>query len=156
MSEPKISIQETDVRSEAALALLQALTTELVQRYGDDGGANHFKTSDMDQAGSLFCMAYENETPIACGAIRPLKGEIGELKRMYVRPAFRGRGLSKRILAFLEQKARDFGYTELWLETGTEQPEAIALYQQAGYRRIPVYGYYKKDPRSRCFGKQLG
>jgi ribosomal protein S18 acetylase RimI-like enzyme len=80
---------------------------------------------------------------------------VGEIKRMYVEPAFRGRGIGRRILAALEERGREAGYKRMWLETGTSQPEAVSLYEAAGYRRIAPYGFYRFDPRSLCYEKVL-
>jgi putative acetyltransferase len=74
---------------------------------------------------------------------------------MYVAPESRGRGLSRALLAALEQEARGLGYSAVRLETGALQPEAIALYSSAGFEAIPCYGPYVDDPRSRCFEKTL-
>jgi GNAT superfamily N-acetyltransferase len=103
--------------------------------------------------------------PVACGALRRLEpgswgdGEpgpaTGELKRMYVLPAWRGRGLSRRVLGELEDRARTQGLRRVVLETGSLQTAAIALYETSGYRRIPPYGGYVDSPLSLCFAKDL-
>src|SRR6185503_16299650 len=93
--------------------------------------------------------------PVACGAFRPLEGNVAEIKRMFVVPDHRGRGYSKAILRELERLARENGYTTVRLETGDRQPEAIGLYQRSGYHRIPNFGIYVEDQRSVCFEKQL-
>ena len=82
---------------------------------------------------------------VGCGALRPLGDGVAAIKRMYVVPAARGRGLSKLVLAGLEAAARDRGWTTLRLETGPRQPEAIALYEGAGYRPIAAFGPYADD-----------
>ncbi|MBC8104114.1 MAG: GNAT family N-acetyltransferase [Cytophagales bacterium] len=149
-------VAAASVRSTEAAALIAALTADLAARYNDeDGGAGDFAPSDVEQPGSLFLVAWLGEVAVGCAALRPLSSGIGEVKRMYVRPEARGRGLARRLLTEIERAAQHFGYTMLWLETGTEQPEAIALYQSAGYTPIPNYGYYLHHPRSRCFGKGL-
>jgi putative acetyltransferase len=75
---------------------------------------------------------------------------------MYVAPEARGHGLSRRVLEALEDEARLLGYPSVRLETGDRQPEAIRLYESAGYRSIPRYGPYVDDERSACFEKPLG
>ena len=95
---------------------------------------------------------------VGCAALRDASryGEgYGELKRMYVRPAFRGRGLSRRALVALEQIATERGLRRLILETGVRQPDAIRLYRSAGYRRIPGYGPYVDAPTSVCYARWL-
>ena len=74
---------------------------------------------------------------------------------MYVKPDMRRRGISRVVLEELEAHARAIGYTRLVLETGTRQPEAIALYESAGYESIEPYGFYKTAPMSRCYAKSL-
>lgn len=94
----------------------------------------------------------------ACGAvlIAAVDGEpAGELKRMYVRPQLRGLGLGKRILQTLEQHARQQGARRLYLETGCRQPEALGLYERAGFRRIGPFGSYAEDPLSVFMSKEL-
>lgn len=105
-----------------------------------------------------FLVAWLGGEPVGCGAVRPLvTGEpgVGEVKRMYTAPAARRRGVSRAILTALEDAARRLGYRRLQLETGVRQPEAIALYESAGWRRIPAYGQYAADPLSVCFAKDL-
>ena len=87
----------------------------------------------------------DDGTPVGCGALRPLGGDAAELKRMYVVPAARGRGLAKVLLAGLEDAAAERGWTTLRLETGPRQPEAVALYTGAGYRPIGAFGHYVRD-----------
>ncbi|HKX71843.1 MAG TPA: GNAT family N-acetyltransferase, partial [Acidimicrobiales bacterium] len=79
----------------------------------------------------------------------------GEIKRMYTAPAARRRGVSRALLARLETEAVRLGYRRLQLETGDRQPEAIALYESAGYGHIPTYGQYAGDELSVCFAKDL-
>jgi GNAT superfamily N-acetyltransferase len=93
--------------------------------------------------------------PVGCAGIRRHDEAIAELKRMYVADEARGRGIARAILERLEEEAVALGYSTMWLETGTEQPEAISLYESHGYEPIPNYGSYKDDPRSRCFARRL-
>ena len=99
-----------------------------------------------------------NGVVVGCAALRDAAryGEgYGELKRMYVRPAFRGRGLARRALVDLERIAVERGLRRLILETGVRQPEAIGLYESAGYRCIPRYGPYVDAPTSVCYARWL-
>ena len=82
-------------------------------------------------------------------------GATAELKRMYVRPGHRRRGYARRVLRMAEERARALGYDRLVLETGLEQPEAMALYRAEGYAPIPSYGFYRCAPKSRSFAKDL-
>jgi GNAT superfamily N-acetyltransferase len=79
----------------------------------------------------------------------------GEVKRLYVLPPARGRGLSRELMAAAELSAADAGYRALQLETGLRQPEAVALYERSGYHRVPPYGHYRDSPQSVCFRKSL-
>jgi GNAT superfamily N-acetyltransferase len=81
---------------------------------------------------------------------------VAEIKRLYVDGAARGHGIARRLLAFLEELAAAASYTQTWLETGTEQPEAMALFVSAGYRSMHPYGEFKYDDRSRCYYRTLG
>ena len=92
---------------------------------------------------------------VGCGALRPLEDGVAEIKRMYVVPAARGRGLSKLVLAGLEAAARDRGWTTLRLETGPRQPEVVALYEGAGYRRIAAFGPYADDADDSLFYERV-
>ena len=92
---------------------------------------------------------------VACGAWQPLEPGVAELKRMYVRPAYRGRGIARQLVVALEEEAFAAGRPVLRLETGTYLTAAIALYESSGYRRIPVYGEYAGNPFSVCYEKRL-
>jgi GNAT superfamily N-acetyltransferase len=95
---------------------------------------------------SLVLLARDDaDAVLGCGALRQLGPDTAELKRLYVVPAARGRGVSKVVLAALEDAARERGWTTLRLETGPRQPEAIALYSGAGYRSIGAFGAYAGD-----------
>ena len=93
--------------------------------------------------------------PVGCGALRAIDEETAEVKRMFVRPEARRRGIAARMLAELERVAREFGYRKIILETGVFQPEAIALYKKAGYEGTAPYGRYIGNPEAFCFTKIL-
>jgi GNAT superfamily N-acetyltransferase len=96
---------------------------------------------------SIVLVARDDDgTALGCGALRVLGDGVAEVKRMYVAPAARGRGVAKAVLAGLEEAARERGWTTLRLETGPRQPEAIGLYSQAGYRPIEAFGAYVDAP----------
>lgn len=92
---------------------------------------------------------------VACGGLQSLDAVTGEVKRMYVRPAYRGRGIARQLLAALEECAFRQGHTVVCLETGTYLPAAIGLYTSCGYEPVPVYGEYVGNPYSVCFAKRL-
>lgn len=93
---------------------------------------------------------------VGCGAWQPLEPGIAEIKRMYVRPSFRGRGIARQLVVALEEDALAAGRPVVRLETGTYLPSAIALYRSVGYLPIPAYGEYVGNPFSVCFEKRLG
>lgn len=102
---------------------------------------------------TVFVVAYDDGVAVACGGLRALDAAHGEVKRMYVAPAARGRGISKLVLRDLERRARDLGWERLVLETGELQPEAMSLYLREGYTEIPPFGYYVGNAQSRCYEK---
>ncbi len=130
--------------------------TEMRARYGQ-GGTPPPTTDVAEFLEPLGCflVAFMDSEPVGCGGFRRLDEGVAELKRVYVVPALRRQGVATRILAVLEGRARKAGYRLLRLETGTEQPEALALYRTRGYVLIEPYGHYRNDPRSRSFEKSL-
>jgi GNAT superfamily N-acetyltransferase len=104
---------------------------------------------------SQFMLGVIDGRPVGCGALQPISAAVGEVRRMYVRPAYRGQGLSKLILAALEERAFELGYECMRLETGRLMNRAISLYEGVGFRSIPSYGQYVGDPQSVCFEKSL-
>lgn len=139
--------------SPAAQNLMAALDDDIMRRYPGEP-TNGIDAADFEAAGGVFVVCYVDDLPAACGAIRPFEGSA-EIKRMYVVPALRGRGLARAMLAFLEAEAARRGYKRAILETGREMPEPLALYRSEGWREIPVFGQYIGDPKSICFEKPL-
>jgi putative acetyltransferase len=111
--------------------------------------------ASLKQPGVTFHVARIDGKAVAFGALVPQQGGSGEVKRMYVDPAARGRGLGRMILAALEEEARRIGLICLRLETGIKQDAAIALYRSAGFREIGPFAPYVADPLSRFFEKRL-
>ena len=104
----------------------------------------------------VFLVVRDDEgAAVACGGVARFDAERGEIKRMYVAPELRGRGLGRRLLVELEAEAQRLGYRALVLETGDRQPEALGLYGSAGYERIPCYPPYDSRALSLCFEKRL-
>jgi GNAT superfamily N-acetyltransferase len=101
-----------------------------------------------------FLVAYLDGVAVACAGWRN-HGPDAELKRMFVAPVARGRGLARAVLEVVEQTARAAGRRRVILETGDKQPEAIALYRSAGYTDIPNFGYYADEPGCVCLAKAL-
>ncbi len=144
-----------------AQRLIAAVQQEYVVRYGE-ADSTPVAVSEFVFPRGLFLIGYLGEEAIASGGWRAHDGDEpgfrdgdAELKRMYVAPHARGRGLARAILAELEHTAGAAGRRRLLLETGLRQPEAIALYQSSGYHEIPKFGVYQCEPESRCFAKAL-
>jgi len=100
-------------------------------------------------------IAYQDDTPIGCGCFKPFDQDAVEIKRMFVRPAARGKGISAMVLKELESWAHSLGFKYTVLETGSRQVEALGLYNKAGYTSIPKYGPYVNLPDSICLRKEL-
>ena len=138
-----------------AQELIAAVQQEYVARYGgpDDSPVD---PDEFAPPYGCFVVAYDGVEAVATGGLRKSDDEGAmEIKRMYVKPQWRGRGLSRVVLADLEQRARDLGATRIVLETGEKQPEAIRLYETSGYERIDGFGHYACSPMSVSFGKTL-
>lgn len=103
----------------------------------------------------VFFVARYDERPAGCGGVKLFGAEYAEVKRMYVRPAYRGLGLAKSMLDHLAAYAQDRQVTVLRLETGIYQAEAIGLYERWGFQRRPPFGNYRDDPLSVYFEKRL-
>ena len=146
------SIEPPD--SESARALIDELDADLLARYPGQW-IHGLHPEDVLDPDFIFVVARLDGDAVACGALRKLDSDVAEVKRMFVKGAFRRKGYSRQLLIFLESTARTSGYRILKLETGTKQPESISLYQSAGYNQIPCYGEYVGNPFSVCFEKQL-
>ena len=133
--------------------LVEAMGHELDLRYGD-GGLSPATAHDFTPPGVLL-VAHLDGVPVGCGGLRPYGQDAAEIKRMYVDPAVRGQGIARTLLAALVAHARGVGLRRLMLETGTEQPEAVGLYESEGWTRIAAFGHYAHDPRTRCYGLTL-
>ena len=102
-----------------------------------------------------FFIIRDNGIPAGCGGVKLFGTDYGEIKRMYVRPEFRGLGFAKLMLDHLADYARSHGIAILRLETGIAQQAAIALYERSGFQSIPPFGEYKPDPLSRFYEKRI-
>ena len=154
MGDLTVDLREVSIHSDDAQTLIALLDRELLGEYAPE----HMHTVDFEpfhRNGGVFVVAYEADTPIACGALRPITEAEVEVKRMYVVDSHRGRGASRQVLAFLEGKARKLGFRKILLETGDQQEAAIGLYDTSGYQRAEAFGEYVNSVRSVCFAKDL-
>lgn len=155
-----LEIERLPLDHRVSSSLVDKLLDELNERYGeeDDSGAGwraEVTPEKVQPPDGVFLVALVDGKPVGCGALKRLDSEVGEIKRMFVSKLGRRRGVARALLGRLEYEARLLGYAALQLETGEEQPEAVALYDSAGWTRIPPYGRYRDDPRSICFRLQL-
>lgn len=139
----------------------QALVTEtladLAERYGGSGDDTPVQAVEFDPPEGGFFVAYIEEWPVGCGGWRTYDDDeqVAEIKRMYTRPEARKLGVARALLVALEESARDMGRKRIILQTGSAQPEAMALYERAGYEPIPSYGFYRDAPGARSYGRNL-
>jgi putative acetyltransferase len=125
-----------------AAELVAELDADLAERYGSEGEPVHAPAEEFDGPGGLMLLARLDGEAVGCAGLRRLDERTAELKRMYVRPEARGRGIARELLAACERHAEALGYEQLWLETGTMQPEAVALYLSSGYEPVGAFGQY--------------
>jgi GNAT superfamily N-acetyltransferase len=147
-------IRDEPYDSPAAKRLIEEVQAEYVERYGGPDSAP-VDPAEFAPPDGLFLVGYLDGEPVATGGLRRHGDSEVEIKRMYVVPGARRNGLSRIVLAALEDRARASGATRIVLETGQAQPEAISLYESSGYERIDGYGYYKCAPMSISFAKSL-
>ncbi|MGF1429323.1 GNAT family N-acetyltransferase [Kitasatospora sp. LaBMicrA B282] len=156
-----MELQITGYDHPDAEKLTAEVQQEYVRRYGavdlTEMRAEHFAAPH-----GTFVVGYLDGAPVACGGWRAkdagqsfLRDGDAELKRMFVVPSARGRGLARTMLRHLEELAAAAGRRRVVLETGTEQPEAVALYESEGYRPITKFGIYRDAPECICLGKDL-
>ena len=154
---PAVQIRKCSLASPEAVRLIAALNSELEASHPEPG-STHFSLSGEQVAEGLgaFLVAWLDEVAVGCGAVRRLDESTAELKRMYVDPQVRGKGIGRALVESLEREARGLGVTRVVLETGTRLAPAIRLYEGLGYIRIPLFGEYLSSPgTSVCFGKSL-
>lgn len=151
-----VTVRQERLDSGIAVALIGELNAELETRYPEEG-ATHFQL-DPDEVGpgrGAFVVAWDGSAAVGCGAMRVLDDGRAEIKRMYVPVEHRGRGISRLVLAALEERAAELGVTTLCLETGTRQEEALGLYRSMGFEPAPCWGEYFGAPLSLCMEKHL-
>jgi putative acetyltransferase len=148
-----ITIIRTDSANSDFNTLVQHLDNELWSRYGEE--QSFFEQFNKLNDIRHVVVVYQDDVPIGCGAIKHYAGNVAEVKRMYVAPKLRGRGIAMQILGELEQWAKELSFDACILETGIAQPEAIRLYEKAGYAIIPNFGQYVGVESSVCMKKEF-
>jgi GNAT superfamily N-acetyltransferase len=159
-----LEIVRVDYGHPDAMLLIAEVQAEYVTRYGGPDDTPLDPLMFEPPLGSFYVGYLElgERRPVASGAWRAHDDveafgtrRTAEVKRMYVAPDARARGLARTMLAHLERTAAEAGAEAMILETGTAQPEAMALYESSGYTPIPSFGYYQHAPLNRCYAKLL-
>ncbi|MGA7161368.1 MAG: GNAT family N-acetyltransferase [Bacteroidota bacterium] len=148
-----IKIVRTNSDNRDFIELVKLLDADLAKRDGEDHPF-YAQFNKIDKI-KYVVLVYENEKPLGCGAIKEYDAKAMEIKRMYVSPEKRNKGIATKILSELENWASELAYASCLLETGKRQPEAIALYKKNDYKLIPNYGQYAEVENSLCFEKEL-
>jgi len=148
-----ITLTRTNSDNKDFIALVKLLDAELAELDGDE----HVFYAQLNKTDKIkhVILAYENDKPISCGAIREYSPTSTEVKRMYTVRQSRGKGIATKVLIALEKWASELSYQKCILETGWRQPDAIRLYEKNGYKRIPNYGKYAGIANSVCFEKEI-
>lgn len=147
-----VACAPVDPDCDAARGLIAELDAALAAICGDSG-AQSFDANDVRGPRSVFLVARDAAgLAVGCSALRPLEGDVAEVKRMYAQP---GSGAGVQLLGELERRALQFGYREVWLETRRVNVRAVAFYERHGYRVIPNYGKYVGREDAVCLGKVL-
>jgi len=143
----------TDSDNQDFIELVKHLDADLAERDGID----HPFYAQFNKINKIkyVVVAYENNKPAGCGAIKEYAPGTMEIKRMYTAPESRAKGIATQVIAELERWAAELSYEKCILETGKKQPEAIALYKKNGYKLIPNYGQYAEIENSLCFEKVI-
>jgi putative acetyltransferase len=151
-----ITVASEPFDSPDARRLIGALDAHLASRYppAQRFGPN-LRPEHLQPGHGTFVIARADGRAVGCGALRRLDDTTSEVKRMYVEPEMRGRGVAKAVLEHLEAAARTLGSGRLVLETGIYQAEALGLYRRAGFSEVPCFGEYAESPTSVCFEKTL-
>jgi GNAT superfamily N-acetyltransferase len=158
----ELSVEHVPFTHDDAQLLNEQVQAEYVVRYGTPD-LTHMDAGQFAALAGAFYVGYRDDVPVTMGGwrFRTDVSRLGsqrpvEVKRMYVAPAARRDGLARLMLAHLEATARTAGADVVLLETGTAQPEAMALYESSGYERVEPFGSYRKHPSNRCYGRILG
>jgi putative acetyltransferase len=148
-----IKLKRTDSTDKDFISLVRDLDADLAKRDGADHSF-YAQFNKIDRI-KFAVVAYDDGTPVGCGAIKENGPDAMEIKRMFVTPASRGKGVAGAVLAELEKWAAELSFTNCLLETGKRQPEAIRLYTRNGYLPTPNYGQYIGIENSLCFRKEI-
>lgn len=121
---------------------------------GEEKRAEYIPYNKLDDIHDVI-VAYDDDIPVGCASFKRYDDTCAEVKRVFIREEYRGRGISNNLMELLENEGRSKGYTYFILESGEPLVSAIALYRKIGYEVIPNYGQYKDMPDSICMKKKL-
>ena len=148
-----INLIRTNSESQDFINLVRLLDKDLAIRDGEDH--SYYAQFNKIEKIKYAVVAYENDEPAGCGAIKEYNGSIIEIKRMYTLLENRGKGIATKVLIELENWAKEMDYEKCILETGKKQPEAIRVYEKNGYKLIPNYDQYIGMENSVCYIKEM-
>lgn len=148
-----MKLVRTTSKNKDFIVLVKELDAYLAITDGDEHA--FYNQFNSIQSLKYVLVVYVNDIPVGCGAIKPLNTSSMEIKRMYVSPKTRGKGIATRILKELESWTKELNYTSCILETGIRQTEAVALYKKCNYNIIANYGQYIGVKNSLCFKKEV-
>ncbi len=152
---PALEFVEVSTEDPRSIELITEVQAVYVGVYGGPDDSPVAEHEFQPPVGTFLVALDVHSQLIGCIGLRRHDEQVAEIKRMYVRPEHRGQGYARALLVAAENRARELGYTALVLETGTPQPEAMALYEGHGYQPIPGFGHYQYAPLSRFFGREL-
>ena len=148
-----IKLVRTNAENKDFIELVKQLDADLAIRDGNEHA--FYNQFNKIQNIKYAVVAYEEDIPVSCGAIKEFDPTTMEVKRMYTIPTERGRGIASNVLKELEKWTKELSFHKCILETGKRQPEAIRLYTKNGYRSTPNYGQYLGMDNSVCFEKEI-
>jgi ribosomal protein S18 acetylase RimI-like enzyme len=150
-------LRTADPEAPAARPLWAGLAEEYARAYGEriEGELSIREAADFRPPRGVLLLLTQGSDTIAGGALAPLAAGVAEVKRMWTSPRHRRRGHARVILAGLERHAAELGYRSLRLQTGERSRAAVELYRAAGYRRVPPFGRYEREPLAVAFEKRL-
>lgn len=153
--ESMLEYKRTNGKDKDFIENCRRLDKDLDQRVGKEIQRSKYeKHNQLDQINEAI-VVYEHDNVVGAGSIRQYDEKTVELKRIYVAPAFRGRGIGTKLVSLLVEWGRELGYRRMLLETGKTLTESIALYSKLGFERIPNYGPYEHMTESICMAKNI-
>lgn len=148
-------IEYTDGRDRNFIELCHELDDFLNEIVGgEENRTEYLQYNKLDDIHDVV-VAYENDVPVGSASFKKYDDECAEIKRVFVKKEYRGRGISNILMKMLEERAREKGFKYFILESGEPLVSAMALYRKSGYKVIPNYGQYVDMEESVCMKKKL-